>query len=453
MSVTPFVPTVRTGPAPASQPGKGSQSGKAGQTGNAGNAGQAGKAGKADGADKPAPGETETTTDDQTVGDFLATLSTALAAVAQPVSVAADGSVPTAAGSAESDSTQAGGATSTLLAAWPGTVAAAAPDAGAVGTPSTGSTGQAAAGAALVGALPAGGEQSTLPAQQAVDSSPLPGGQQSATPTPPAVAGSPLAGTGPAGANTGGEQATAATAQTVAVPPLPGGRSADTGSDREQATAPAPQTVDSSSLPVAPVASADGSSATSVSLAGSPVVGADPRTAAGDKTTAVLRQVFPEITRLATQPGAHRLSITLHPDTLGEVKVTLVVRAGTVQVDLTAGTGAARDALAQGASELHRLLGVTGGDARVVVRDASSTASTTTTTTTADQRGADGRGQQSSYAPGADRDPRDPDRGARTTTDRSVDEPISPRGVRPGSPTSANPAGTAVHPGRLDRLM
>lgn len=102
-------------------------------------------------------------------------------------------------------------------------------------------------------------------------------------------------------------------------------------------------------------------------------------------TEAVARQVFPEITRLAqgASPGTHRLSITLHPEDLGEVKVTVVVRAGTLQVHLSAETPAARAALAGGSPELHRMLELAGSaGTRVVVRESGA--------------GADARAQQGS---------------------------------------------------------
>jgi flagellar hook-length control protein FliK len=197
----------------------------------------------------------------------------------------------------------------------------------------------------------------------------------------------------------------------------------------------------------------DGSAATSVTVAGTTTVTPSERPHA-ERTTAVLRQVFPEVTRVATQagPGTHRLSITLSPETLGQVKVTLVVRPGGVHVSLAAESGAAHAALSQGAPELHRLLEATGGDSRVVVRDPSAS-----TTTTTDQRGGESRGQQPSYAAstGDGRDgqeDRGPGRDGRTPATGSPADPTSPRGARPGH-RGAGPSGTPVHPGRLDRLM
>jgi flagellar hook-length control protein FliK len=85
----------------------------------------------------------------------------------------------------------------------------------------------------------------------------------------------------------------------------------------------------------------------------------------------VLQQVFPQITRVAGTQGTHRLAITLHPEQLGEVKVTVVVRAGNVRVTVATdpANGMARTALEHGAPELRRLLEATGGDAHVTFGD------------------------------------------------------------------------------------
>lgn len=90
---------------------------------------------------------------------------------------------------------------------------------------------------------------------------------------------------------------------------------------------------------------------------------------------AVVQQVFPEVTRLASTAsnGTHRITLTLQPEQLGEVRVTLVVRDGSVHVRLAGGDGAegaaVHRALAGGAPELQRLLERTGAEARVSVRD------------------------------------------------------------------------------------
>ena len=90
---------------------------------------------------------------------------------------------------------------------------------------------------------------------------------------------------------------------------------------------------------------------------------------------AVVQQVFPEVTRLVSSSGngTHRITLTLQPEQLGEVRVTLVVRDGSVHVRLAGAEGAegaaVHRALAGGAPELQRLLERTGAEARVSVRD------------------------------------------------------------------------------------
>ncbi|MFW6867092.1 flagellar hook-length control protein FliK [Nocardioides sp. CPCC 206347] len=91
---------------------------------------------------------------------------------------------------------------------------------------------------------------------------------------------------------------------------------------------------------------------------------------------AVVAQVFPEVTRLASSGnGTHRITLTLQPAQLGEVRVTLVVRDGAVRVRMSgeAGDGAVRQALATGAPELQRMLERAGAtEARVLVRDVNA---------------------------------------------------------------------------------
>ncbi len=107
----------------------------------------------------------------------------------------------------------------------------------------------------------------------------------------------------------------------------------------------------------------------------------------GAVTKALVQQVFPEVTRVvstvlapAPAPGAarpasgtHRITLTLQPEQLGEVRVTLVVRDGAVHVRLAGAEGAegaaVHRALAGEAPELQRILERTGAEARVSVRD------------------------------------------------------------------------------------
>lgn len=151
--------------------------------------------------------------------------------------------------------------------------------------------------------------------------------------------------------------------------------------------------------PAATTASADASSTTQVTpsapaaadpalTTSSAAAGIDPLPAAAASTpaavttddgtgqaTAVLRQVFPEVTRVAATPGTHRLAITLHPEDLGEVRVTVVVRGDNVRVSVATDptSGTARTALQHGAPELRQLLKSTGANAHVEFRDLAPT--------------------------------------------------------------------------------
>lgn len=128
-------------------------------------------------------------------------------------------------------------------------------------------------------------------------------------------------------------------------------------------------------------ATADSTAATSNSTAGiANSAGATPNSA-GPVTKAVVQQVFPEVTRIVSTVGTsggpgngtHRITLTLQPEQLGEVRVTLVVRDGAVHVRLAGGEGAdgaaVHRALAGEAPELQRILERTGAEARVTVRD------------------------------------------------------------------------------------
>lgn len=182
-------------------------------------------------------------------------------------------------------------------------------------------------------------------------------------------------------------------------------------------------------------------------------------------TTTVLRQVFPEITQVASTPGTHRISITLHPESLGEVRVTVVVRAGGVHVRLAADASAvdgmqARQALLQGAPELHRLLEGTGGDVRVVVQGAPSGAPGGTPGSS-DQNPAQ---QSQSQSPGqgyaqAQSQAGDGQRRPSYTPDNPQVLPLGADQTIGATTTTIAPDGAvapgrvAQHAGRLDRLM
>ncbi|QWC84721.1 flagellar hook-length control protein FliK [Nocardioidaceae bacterium] len=87
-----------------------------------------------------------------------------------------------------------------------------------------------------------------------------------------------------------------------------------------------------------------------------------PVAAPADQARSVGAQVIPEVAEHARRgPGVHRVTLQLHPETLGEVKVVLTMRAGEVHVSLAAGQEA-RGMLRESLPELQRLL--EGGGAR-----------------------------------------------------------------------------------------
>ncbi len=89
------------------------------------------------------------------------------------------------------------------------------------------------------------------------------------------------------------------------------------------------------------------------------------------RSVGVPTQVFPEVAKLVSRgDGVHRVTMTLTPESLGEVRVVMTMRDGVVRVHLTASDGDAKAALAHGSPELARLLHLVGAsDARIVVRD------------------------------------------------------------------------------------
>ena len=91
----------------------------------------------------------------------------------------------------------------------------------------------------------------------------------------------------------------------------------------------------------------------------------------------VSRQVIPELTRMSTLgEGVHRLTMTLRPEALGEVRVTMTVRDGSLHVRLAAGAEA-QHALVPDLTELQQVLKLgNSSDVRVVLRDLSGVPST-----------------------------------------------------------------------------
>ena len=101
----------------------------------------------------------------------------------------------------------------------------------------------------------------------------------------------------------------------------------------------------------------------------------------------VTAQVFPEVVRVSgagVEGGPRRVTLKLNPETLGEVHVVLTQRRGGLEISLAAGQDA-RQAITEGAPELHRLLESVGrGDARIVLRDLPASAAATVATPTPD---------------------------------------------------------------------
>ena len=104
--------------------------------------------------------------------------------------------------------------------------------------------------------------------------------------------------------------------------------------------------------------------------AAAPAHAAPPTGPAAGPAAHVTRQVFPEVTSLVTRgDGTHRITLTLKPEALGEVRVVMTVRDGAVHVRLAAGHEA-QQSLLEGSHELSRLLESAGAsETRVVVRD------------------------------------------------------------------------------------
>lgn len=170
-----------------------------------------------------------------------------------------------------------------------------------------------------------------------------------------------------------------APALATAAPPLPVAPLTPGATDVPEALTPeppAPAPTPAPALTPTPVAAADATLALTPTLAPAPASASAPAPAAPDVGLSVVRQVFPEVTRIVTstptdRAGTQRITLTLQPEQLGEVRVTLVVRDGAVHVRLVGESDnpAVHRALATGAPELQRLLERTGaGEARVQVQ-------------------------------------------------------------------------------------
>ena len=227
-------------------------------------------------------------------------------------------------------------------------------------------------------------------------------------------------------------------------------------SDRAPARAPADSPLPAASAPVAspapatlPAAGPDPTMTSVAPLATSVVTSVAAPVAAPMVTTtttappaAVTAQVFPEVTRLvSTGNGTHRVTLQLNPAALGEVRVTLTVRAGVVRVSLAA-SSEAQASLLHGAPELRRLLELTGAsDTRIVVRDLPSGAAPVTApppASTDTGTGAFGQPGSGQVGHGGDRSQdqhagtRD---GATNARDGDHDEAVRPRPIDPTTRT------------------
>ncbi|TIC78632.1 flagellar hook-length control protein FliK [Nocardioides sp. GY 10127] len=102
-------------------------------------------------------------------------------------------------------------------------------------------------------------------------------------------------------------------------------------------------------------------------------------------------QLAPEVTRLVQAgPGTHRVVMRLDPEHLGQVRVTLTLAGGEVQVRLAAESAQARAALAGDAADLHRALerALPGlQDARITIQAADGSSTTSTHTQHGSQHG------------------------------------------------------------------
>jgi flagellar hook-length control protein FliK len=132
-----------------------------------------------------------------------------------------------------------------------------------------------------------------------------------------------------------------------------------------------PTTAPTTTPTPAPAAAASPGTSTPLAVSGAaPALVSAPAPAGPAPTQQITGQVFPEVSNLVARgDGTHRITLTLKPEALGEVRVVLTVRDGAVHVRLAAGHEAQR-ALLEGSSELTRLLERAGAsDTRIVVRD------------------------------------------------------------------------------------
>lgn len=180
-----------------------------------------------------------------------------------------------------------------------------------------------------------------------------------------------------------------------------------------------------------------------------PTPAAPPTPAATGRTAALTHQVIPEVTSLLSRgDGTHRITLTLKPEALGEVRVVMTVRDGAVHVRLAAGHEAQR-ALIDGSPELHRVLELAGAhETRVVVRDLGSAAPTTQT--------GSGNDLTQGFAAGHDRHDAHQDQHAGTRAQDPATDGTNPRTTRgttgASQPRSVEP-GTHIRTAGVDVSM
>lgn len=272
----------------------------------------------------------------------------------EPTGTAEEPAVPSDAEDADSTVPGLLGADGAALAApaAAATVVVAAPEGGTANAGGTASQTQAAPS----------GQTGTQPG------APTPGASPTTTPATGAVAGTAAA----AG------DATSAPVPTMAVAGAAGARG-DRSTEAPGATTAATSDAGAMTTPT-PTAGAGGAATTSTASAGTP-------------GSAVTGQVFPQIPALLGRgEGRHSITLRLHPADLGEVRVTVTVKNGAVDVTLAAGAEA-RQALRAGSADLRSLLEMAGAaTGQVVIRDLPSTPQVQPSGSTAFSMAGDGRG-------------------------------------------------------------
>lgn len=162
----------------------------------------------------------------------------------------------------------------------------------------------------------------------------------------------------------------AAADEKTAAAKTPGGdTTTDAATPAAHAAPPDDSPHDAGARPTGAVVLAPGGTATATGQAGhSQAAGAAP--ASPSHHSAVLDQVLPVVPRLVTRgDGTQRLTLRLHPEELGEVRLTVTVRNNTVDVTLAAGS-TAQEALRDGSPHLRALLDAAGHTTgQVVIRD------------------------------------------------------------------------------------